>query len=354
MRILFAYGFAPSGHASAAKALEARARAAGHDTSCLDITADYHRILGPAINNIYLTLIQSFPNFWATIHDSEDAAAVLSKWRNVYHLFEGSRLRETVHELKPDRIVCTHAGPFAALTLAREKGEVPSKLVGVVTDFRPHPYWAVPGADLYVTATDDGADLLAARGIPREKLLAAGIPIHPAFDEALPEPRRNGKPRVLISGGSRGLGRIWEAATALRDGLPGVEIVVVCGANEPLRESLASEPGLMVHGSVSAAEMRRLMAESDLLIGKAGGLTSAECLALGVPMVVLDPIAGQEQSNTEFLAAAGAGVPAGEPKDLPGLVGSLLAPERLRAMREKAAALGKRGAAARILDAIVS
>src|SRR5579885_2889422 len=119
MRLLLVYGFAPSGHASAAKALEARARALGHETTCLDISADYHKILGPAINNIYLTLIQSFPNLWTTLHDNESAADVLSLWRNVYHLFEGQRLRQTVEQLQPDRIICTHAGPFAALAVAK-------------------------------------------------------------------------------------------------------------------------------------------------------------------------------------------------------------------------------------------
>ena len=91
-------------------------------------------------------------------------------------------MRETVEELKPDRIVCTHAGPFAALTLAKEKGELVSRLAGVVTDFQPHPYWAVPGADLYVTATAQGAETMAARGLARARLLDAGIPIHPLFD----------------------------------------------------------------------------------------------------------------------------------------------------------------------------
>jgi processive 1,2-diacylglycerol beta-glucosyltransferase len=356
VKLLFAYGFSPSGHASAAKALAARAQALGHEAACLDISSEYHEVLGPAINNVYLSLIRSFPNLWTTIHDSDDAASVLSNWRKIYHLFEGRRLRETVAELNPDRIVCTHAGPFAALTLAKEKGEVRTKLVGVLTDFKPHPYWAVPGADLYVTATEEGADSLVRRGIERSKVLAAGIPIHPVFDGVTSS--RNGAKdaSILISGGSRGLGRVEEAAEALA-GLAGARLSVVCGANEELYSKLNARYGeggsVKVHGAVAASEMAALMAKSDLLVGKAGGLTSAECLALGLPLVVLDPIAGQEQSNALFLQESGAAVAAGAPGELPGLVGSLLSGGTLGKMREAARALGRPDAGKTILDAVL-
>lgn len=358
MKLLFAYGFSPSGHASAAKALEARARALGHETTCLDISSEYHEILGPAINSIYMSLIQSFPNLWTTIHDSDDAAAVLSNWRKIYHLFEGRRLRETVEELAPDRIICTHAGPFAALTLAKEKGQVSHKLIGVLTDFRPHPYWAVPGADLYVTATDAGADAMHRRGIERSKILSAGIPIHPVFDGLENRRKPGDAPAILISGGSRGLGRVAEAVESLASGLPRAKLTVVCGANQDLFARLSARFGaggsVEVRGAVDAAEMARLMAGADLMVGKAGGLTSAECLALGLPLVVLDPIAGQEQSNSEFLTAAGAAVAAGEPAGLPALVAPLLEPGRQAQLRAAARKLGRPAAGKTILDAILS
>ena len=365
MKLLFVYSFAPSGHASAAKALETRARALGHETRCLNISNDYHKILGPAINNVYLALIQSFPNLWSAMHDSEDAAEILSNWREVYHLFEGGRLRETVAELKPDRIVCTHAGPFAALTLSKEKGDVAAKLAGVLTDFQPHPYWAVPGADLYVTATSAGAETLIHRGIPRARVVDAGIPIHPIFDAPVDRDaarRELGLPAdgpvLLVTGGSRGLGRVAEAVETLLPAFPQARLIVVCGANDGLYERLrarfTAEKRLMLRAVIEADEMKRLMSSADLMIGKAGGLTSAECLAVGLPLVVLDPIAGQEQANSDFLQKAGAAVQAGEPEGLAAVVAPLLEPRRLAQLRQAARDLGRPDAGRRILDAILA
>lgn len=360
VKVLFVYGFAPSGHASAARALELRARAAGHETGTLDISSDYHRILGPAINSVYLALIQSFPNLWTTIHDNESAADILSNWRKVYHLFEGQRLRETVDQLKPDRIVCTHAGPFAALTLAKEKNGLPAKLIGVVTDFQPHPYWAVPGADLYVTASEDAARTLAKRGIPEKSLLPAGIPIHPDFERPLNRAQERRKlgfadddKVVLLTGGSRGLGRLAEAADALLRDLPGAKLVVICGSNQELHARLKGRK-VSLYAGVPSETMRALMSAADVMVGKAGGLTSAECLAVGLPMVILDPIAGQEQRNAEFLTAAGAARAADAPAQLPELVRSLLEGGTLDAMRRASRALGRPDAGRRALEAILA
>jgi processive 1,2-diacylglycerol beta-glucosyltransferase len=100
--------------------------------------------------------------------------------------------------------------------------------------------------------------------------------------------------------------------------------------------------------------MRRLMAAADLLVGKAGGLTSAECLAVGLPMVVLDPIAGQEQANADFLTRAGAAVPAGEPEGLAAVVAPLLQPARLAELRRAAADLGRPDAGKRVLEAVLA
>jgi processive 1,2-diacylglycerol beta-glucosyltransferase len=361
MRLLFVYGFSPSGHASAAKALEAQARAQGHETSCVDLSADYHQILGPAINSIYLALIQSFPNLWTAVHDNESAAGILSQWRQIYHLFAGDRLRESVAALKPDRIICTHAAPFAGLALAKEKGELKAKLIGVVTDFQAHPYWAVPGADLYVTATQAAARTLAERGIAAERVLAAGIPVHPVF--AAPADRagerralglRGHETAVLITGGSRGLGRVGEAAEALLRRLPKAKVIAVCGSNEELRAKLekAAAPGLTLFGAVPIERMRALMAAADIMVGKAGGLTTSECLAVGLPLIVLDPIAGQEQRNAEFLTEAGAALIAEDPEDVPRVLEPLLKRGTMDRYRAAARALARPDAGREIIDAV--
>ncbi|MDE2237251.1 MAG: galactosyldiacylglycerol synthase, partial [Elusimicrobia bacterium] len=239
-----------------------------------------------------------------------------------------------------------------------------TRLIGVCTDFLPHPYWAVPGADLYVTANAAGAKMMAKRGIPRKLLLDAGIPLHPVFD-APPDKtaaRRalrigRGERLILLSGGGRGLGRLAEACEELLSGLPQARLAVVCGDNEALAGSLRRTlPARRadVRGRVEACEMRRLMEAADLMVGKPGGLTSAESLALGLPLVVFDPIAGQELANAEFLSRAGAAVVVGQPEELPALAASLLRPRRLLTLRRAARRLGRPDAGARVLEAILA
>jgi processive 1,2-diacylglycerol beta-glucosyltransferase len=162
----------------------------------------------------------------------------------------------------------------------------------------------------------------------------------------------------MITGGSRGLGRIAEAAQALLSALPLARLLVVCGANtvlyDQLRDFGRAQPRLSLFGALDVERMRALMGATDLLVGKAGGVTSAECLALGLPMVVLDPLAGQEQRNARFLTNAGAAVTVGEPSALPRAIESLLRSSGLEGLRAAARALGRPEAAKRAIEAILA
>ena len=51
-----------------------------------------------------------------------------------------------------------------------------------------------------------------------------------------------------------------------------------------------------------------LMSISDLVVTKPGGLTTSESLASHLPMVVINPIPGQEEENAEFLEEKGIAV----------------------------------------------
>ena len=112
----------------------------------------------------------------------------------------------------------------------------------------------------------------------------------------------------------------------------------VCGKDERLRQVIeqlaqrASRP-VRVFGYVS--EIPALMAMSDLMISKAGGVTTSEALAAELPMVLINPIPGQEEENTTFLQAVGAAIVAPRPAALPSLIADLLDhPERLARLRE--------------------
>jgi processive 1,2-diacylglycerol beta-glucosyltransferase len=132
-----------------------------------------------------------------------------------------------------------------------------------------------------------------------------------------------------------------------------VQVLAVAGKNAALEARLqAMRPGsgsrLFVFGFVST--IAELMAVSDVAITKSGGLTTSECLAMGLPMIVRDPIPGQEERNCDFVLEAGAGVKAQGPDSLRYKVGALLSDRgRLSRMGQAARKAGRPGAADQIV-----
>ena len=96
------------------------------------------------------------------------------------------------------------------------------------------------------------------------------------------------------------------------------------------------------------------MACSDLVITKPGGLTTSECLAMGLPMIVNSPIPGQEERNADYLLEQGAALKAYDDMSLAYRLELLLSrPEKLHSLRSAAIALGKPNAAADVISIVL-
>lgn len=365
MKLLIVHGCEPSGHASAAKALEACAKARGVETVRVNISSDYHPVLGPLIARSYLFLIRRFPLLWSRLYDNPSVARPARGWQKLYLRLGARKLARRLRELAPDAVVCTSAAPLAALALAKRGLGFKWPVVAVVTDYRAHGYWLSPAADLYLVATDEAAAALVLRGAPEGSVRATGIPVDPSFSrpfDAAQARRELGLeaqgPILLVTGGSHGLGRLRAAVDAALARVPSARVLALCGDNAGLRCRLErcyqGIPAAKVYGAVPPERVRALMAASDLLIGKPGGVTVAEATAAGLPMVIFQALPGQEARNAEYLVAHGAAVQARDVHELGELLENLLKPGMLEPMRRKAAALGRPGSAASVLEAILS
>lgn len=362
MRLLFVYGFEPSGHASAAQAMEELARARGFETRSVNVS-QHHPFLGPAVARLYLSIIQRFPRLWRFVYDNEPIAAIAQDWRKVYLMLNGARLRSTLESLRPDIIVCTHAPPLGALALEKERGHLRCPLIGVITDLRVHTYWIRPGADLYLAPNQEAASSLREHGIAQESIVVSGIPIHPTFAEPIARETARARlglageaPVLFISGGSRGLGRVERMVAALLSELGQVRVLVATGSNavllRQLRARYRGDGRVWIYPELDAPRVKELMCAADLLAGKAGGLTIAESLALGLPMLFFEPLPGQEARNAEYLVARGAAEQAEGFADLAARARRLLEPGLLARRRAAASALAHADSASRALDAI--
>jgi len=185
----------------------------------------------------------------------------------------------------------------------------------VPTDFCLNPYWFYRNVDMHFLPQDKSSCNHLGWKVSPDKLCVTGIPISPEFSKS--KDRSYLKKRwqiednlftILIMGGGEGLGPIKEVVFALEKVSLPLQALVVTGINRKLKKNLCKISQelnfpLKVLGYVR--EIDELMEISDLLITKPGGLTCAEALSKGIPIVILDSITGQEMRNKKLLLEKG-------------------------------------------------
>ncbi|MBI4052357.1 MAG: hypothetical protein HY400_07610 [Elusimicrobia bacterium] len=354
MKILFLYGYEPSGHATAAHALEEQFRISSpsDQTHCINLSSDVHPILGPAVAKAYLKIIQKTPTLWEYLYDNQKVAEVTEDLKELFFFLGGGKLRNQIRKINPDVIVCTHALSCNIIAFEKEKGNISCPIVAVLTDFAVHTYWIHPQVDMYLVPASDTANQLTERRIPEEKIRITGMPIPPTFQKPMPPEIAKQKwdipsssSTLLISGGSKGLGSLEQMTEILAQKLPLAQILVSCGNNHQLLKNLKTSfnkaSSVRVFPYLPIESFKELMCAADLLIGKAGGLTISQALALGKPILLFQPIPGQEEGNTEFLLRNDAATQAKNLTQLVEMAQALLNQKtRLERMSERASALG--------------
>jgi processive 1,2-diacylglycerol beta-glucosyltransferase len=226
----------------------------------------------------------------------------------------------------------------------------------VVTDFEAHALWLEPCVDLYCVAQEETGHRLRARGVAPENVVATGIPVAQKFSLPVDVPRvrkrlglRDDLPTLLVLGGGFGMGPVIDILTELNRLATPVQVVVASGRNEQLRRDAAVvERRYPAHLLGYVTNMHELMGASDLVITKPGGLTSSEALAMGKPILVVQPIPGQEAANSDFLLYHGAAAKVNRTEDLPFLLEQLLGSPKLAQMANAARLLGRPDAAAAV------
>lgn len=292
------------------------------------------------------------PDIWGMVYDiSRRRVSQLPKEAAYYFskpIVRVSPLKKLIGIYRPDVIVCTH--PFSAMFVASLKSNIP--IVTVITDYEFHPFWVVPDVDYYITPCKDVTAGLMRYGVPEERIKEYGIPVSPAFSTLNDRAWPNDKTQVLVMGGGVGVGL---GAVHRLEGLD-VDITVVTGRNESMRKKLEGEylgrQNIKVLGFVD--DVPNLMASADLLISKAGGLTTSEAMAAGLPMIIPNVLPGQEEGNARYIEKNGAGKITSFNNLRSDIYDIISDRHMLRGMRTKALSLGKRDSALKAADLILS
>ena len=275
------------------------------------------------------------------------------------------KVDELAH-LRPDAILCTHFLPIDAALNSLAPAGLKAPVYCVVTDFVGHPFWAHPSIAGTFVGNEMTADMLVSHGVPRSSLHVTGIPVDPAIAQpkdaaAIRRQRQLGDgPLITLIGSGIEDDKVRNMAQGILARNVAGTLCIVAGRNHTLQQSLAGLSGngrlsLRVLGFIDY--MDDLIAASDLVITKSGGLITSEVIARGAPLVVTEPIRGQEEFNADYVVTAGVGVQARLTDSVPYMVESLVADApRLAHMRRNAAEVGRPRAAldiaANVLKAI--
>ncbi|HHY68229.1 MAG TPA: glycosyltransferase, partial [Alicyclobacillus sp.] len=252
-------------------------------------------------------------------------------------------------EERPDAVINTF--PVSTMPELRQKLGMEIPLAAVITDFALHQRWLHPAIDRYYVATEDLKQGLVRRQIPEDRVVVSGIPIRESFATPVDRNTIYGKyhfdPRkkiVLVMAGAYGVLQNTRQICKILAQDPDLEVVVVCGKNQPLRKvletTLADQPSIHVFGFVE--QIHEFMAVASAMITKAGAITLSEALAMKLPTLIFRPAPGQERENASYLAGKGAVVVFKDMDEFRDRVGPLLRDERrLGQMRQAMAALQK-------------
>jgi processive 1,2-diacylglycerol beta-glucosyltransferase len=363
-KVMLLYISEHSGHHCATIAIEKALHSLRPDINTININSFNYTnpILEKVINQVYMGVVKRTPEIWDYLYDNPKVLRSTQKLRGAIHRFNTGKLKTLLGEYKPDAIVCTQAFPCGMIADYKKSLSLDIPLIGVLTDYAPHSYWVYNNVDKYVVPSEESGKKLIDNGIDPHRVEAFGIPIDHKFQEEPDIEALRKKlgvdrkvPCVLIMGGTQGLGPLKNIIRLLDNSHIKLQMIVASGTNKKLFRWLRSRRFKKKLIPLAYADnVDELMRISTVIMTKPGGITTAEALAAGVPMLIISPLPGQEAMNTRFLLREGVAVKAESPDDAVVLLEELLYnKDKLRTMSAKALSIAKPDSAVRIARLIL-
>lgn len=319
-KALILYACYGGGHISAANSLKECIEKYYPDIE--PIAIDFMNYLNVTIDKLtttaYEEMAKKVPYLWGTVYMKSEKGA-LARFSIDSNKLLAIKLHFLIKRYKPDYIISTH--PFSSQMCAylKKKNKLPRvKLATVMTDFAPHDQWLVGSEYIsyFFVAHEAMKDLIVSKAIPEKKVFATGIPLSNRFfldydKNSLLNNFNLSKDKFTIlffAGGRFGLGKknTYKILEDIARYMDNVQVVAIAGKNKKMFDAFNDTVKKYKRkNDIKVLEFTdkvpELMHISDIVISKPGGLTTSECLACGLPMIVINPIPGQEEQNAEFL-----------------------------------------------------
>lgn len=369
-KILILSASSGAGHIRAAQAIEKAAleKNVAGEVRHVDTLEYANRAFRNMYSRMYIDMVNHMPEVMGLLYDRFDRPWEGEKRRLAFDRLNTRPFVKLLNEYKPDMTVCTHFLPAEIISWLKARKLLDCPQAIVVTDLDVHSMWLCHYYEHYFVALDETRAHLERLGIVHDRISVSGIPIDPEFTRLpdsstarkaleLPEDR----PCILLSTGGFGVGPVNDILQELLQLRNAAQIVVLCGRNAELKQKLERAAKLITpnyHVKVRVVgftdRIQDYMAAADMIVGKPGGLTTSESLAAGLVMVIVNPIPGQEERNSDHLLEEGVAIRCNNLPTLAFKIDRLLDDkERFAAMKQNAIRLGKPQAAYKIVDELM-
>jgi processive 1,2-diacylglycerol beta-glucosyltransferase len=318
-KILIFYGSYGGGHLAAAKSIknEIEEKYTDVEVKMVDCIEYINKYINKLTTEAYKELAKKAPHLWKRVYNDSQKGP-LAKISTTSNKLMSRKLNVLLQEFEPDLIISTHPFGTQMCGVLKKRGKINCKLATILTDFHIHAQWLVFNeyVDYFFVSNEQMKLDMEEFDIPEEKIFVTGIPVSKRFLENFnkeeiykefglsPE-----KETVLFfAGGEFGLGRNTTFMTlkALERLFKTMQVVAISGKNPKMKKKFLD----LVENTGSSDRIKileytdkvpELMSISSMVVTKAGGLTITESLTSHLPIIIINPIPGQEEENAQFL-----------------------------------------------------
>lgn len=371
--ILIFYASYGGGHLNAAKSINEYIlnHYENNQTELIDCMKYVNKAVEKVSTVAYREAAKNAPWVWGKIY-SDSQKGSLAHLSTRSNKIMAIKLLKLLREKKPDLIISTHPFSSQMCSYLKRKGKISAKIATIMTDFAPHDQWLVGSdfTDYYFVANDKMKVYLIRKNIKAKKIFVTGIPLSNRFLQKYDRKEilsnynlEDGKQNILFFGGGEfGLGKskTFEILDSLIKSSKNMQIIAIAGKNKKMKVKFdeivkknKATKRVKVLGFTN--QVPELMSISNLVVTKPGGITTTECLASGLPMIIINPIPGQEEENAEFLEKKKVGIWLKKDDNAFEVLSDLFSdPNKLNEMKNNAILLGHPNSTKDICDILLN
>ena len=309
-----------------------------------DIFAETYGIINQWGRKGYLTVINRAPWLWSQIYRWADRGENFGgrfRWLRIAR----ARLSELLLRFRPSAVFSVYpVYPYLIEAIFGEARPSFRQVVCITDSITVNNIWLRGPSDLLLVPNEQTASVIAAIGVPDEKVRVSGFPVSLKFAELgelrrLPGADSPFRMLYMLNPGGRVPPELVRGLTRI----PNLRLTITVGRDQRLRqevEALPAECRSEIEVIGWSSELPRMMLESHLLLSKAGGATTQEAIAAKCPMIINQVIPGQEEGNAQLIAETESGTLARTPEAIIGAVNRAMADD-LRIWKEWSANISK-------------